>query len=210
MAKVKYGENAIINDGKLPAKVWLDPSKRGSSRVVPLWEGTSNRDPRYMDTALYCMNKIDKDMLKETIKRHSHMSITELLSLMMGVPEETAKTLSYVLPKYEPRSAYIIGVSPDQLGYIIGFTTSSMLERFTASAAGNKQTLDDNEKYDAALIEFENYGFEKVGLNIPKTRILTMYDDNFILSKECEFIEIEDIVKHVLEWEYPAQECYGL
>lgn len=177
-------------------RFWLDPKKRDTTTPVPGWEGVYNGTPNYMDIALYCMMSLDKKQLKEAMKLHSHLSFRDILKMKKV---NDVKLLTPCLPLKKIREDKIIFVNSHELGYIVGYTKFDELDTY--------RPPESQQKYNAALIKFENLMWEPAPVHAtptgnvraykPQSKILTMYDENFLLAKECQMITVDELETHM-------------
>lgn len=178
-------------------KYWLDPKLRDTTTPLPGWEGVYNSTPYYMDIALYCMMTISKNVLKRDMKIHDHLSFKDLLKIKKVVTNDLTPCIS----KNPKRGNKIIFVSSHELGHIIGYAKYDELDTY--------RPPDGQEKFNAALIEFEKLNWEEISNIIrtkpPQRRILTMFDENFILAKDCEVLSIEELEEYMKNYKVTSE-----
>ena len=88
-------------------------------------------------------------------------------------------------------------ISKKELGYVVGYTKFDELDTW--------RPPEEHQKFNAALVMFENLLWEpnpykssvsssgKIPGHNPQNRILTMYDQNFILAKDCDILSIDEL-----------------
>jgi len=172
-------------------RFWLDPNKRDPTTPVPPWEGVYNGTPNYMDITLYCMMSLDKQKIKDAVRMHGHLDFIEVLRLLKVHPE----SMTPCLPFNELRKDKIFFVSSSELGYIVGYTKFDEIDTY--------RPPEDQQKYNAVMVRFEDLQRENILLPSsfrpvrPAYKILTMYDQNFILAKECEMLSMEELYAYI-------------
>jgi hypothetical protein len=180
-------------------RFWLDPRKRDPSTPVPVWEGVYNGTPNYMDIALYGMMSMSKQNIKSQMQLQKHLTFTEVLQ----VNRINTNSFTPCLPHNKLRSDRIYFVNSGEIGYVIGYTKFDELDTY--------RPAEEQQKYNAALIQFEDLKWEpnyynpnsnvKIKYHRPQYKILTMYDENFILAKECEMLSIDELEEYMKNWE---------
>jgi hypothetical protein len=163
-------------------RVWLDPSKRDSTTPVPQWVGTCNPPPQYMDLALYNLHSLDIKKIETYYKTHKqNHTLEEIMKIFLNYDPQ-----SHIIIRRHCEKDRVLYASSKEMGHVIAYAKGTPLHGMTLEA----ETA--NKRWDMAIIEFENSSIEiyPKGKN---NRSLTMYDENFTLTRACDILEVYEL-----------------